>query len=283
MADVFLTNQTPATGAIAMFNLKTQAKAAGWTVPFSGDGTSLFNSSDGITTGASGAGGMANSSAWYVIKWPGSGSKSICIQRGTTNLVWRVKYSFSAGFTLGSASATRVPAATDEKILLGGNTDAAPTFANFFNGTADAGYRHNLWFQSETPFAFYSVGWVNGGSSTGGIHNLSLDHMLSTSYQAGDTDPYVLMCSGGVSATGTDMTGGTNTATSIGGALAGSGGVKTAIFNSVAPISNSGLPPNPNTGKDEAVPLVWMCTTAPAGWKGWSDVFYYHLTGTASA
>ncbi len=284
MADIFLVNQTPATGAIAMFNLKTELKLAGWTVPFSGDGSSLFSSSDGITTGAAGAGGMANTNAWFVLKWPGSGSKSICVQRGTTNLLWRVTYSYAAGYLIGSASATRTPTASDVKqTVIGGGTDASPTFNNFMAGTADAGFRHHIWCQSAAPYGFYSIAVVNGGATGGPLHVFALDHMLSTSYQTGDTDPYVLMCAGDTSAGSTTLTGGTGAHTSVNGALAGASGVKTAIMNSINPCNDGGIAPNPITGKDDAIDLKWFSTVAPTMNKGWSDLFYYHLTGTAAA
>ena len=57
----------------------------------------------------------------------------------TTNLLWRVKFSYSAGFTGGTPGATRVPSATDEGLYLGSGTDAAPTGTAMF--AADAGYR----------------------------------------------------------------------------------------------------------------------------------------------
>ena len=75
MAYTFLTNQTPATAAVAIYNLKTTFKAAGWTVPRSSDGTTYNNSGDQISAGTSGAGGMDNARAWFVIQEPAAPSR----------------------------------------------------------------------------------------------------------------------------------------------------------------------------------------------------------------
>jgi hypothetical protein len=151
------------------------------------------------------------------------------------------------------------------------------------NGVADGGFRHHLWFQSAAPYGFYSLAITTGGLSTGPVHNFSLDHMLSTTYQAGDTDPYVLMVVGDGNSGGTSLTSGTGAHTSVNGALAGSSGVKVSIINTISPISDQGLAPNPITGKDDAIDLKWMSTAAPTMNKGSSDLFYYHITGTAAA
>lgn len=130
---------TPATGAACMFDFKEFAKANGWTVPRSSDGITYNPSGDQITTGAAGAGGMANNYAWFELRCP-AGLRSLVFQRITTNLLWRVKYEGpGSGFTGGTPTATRVPTATREVVVRGGGTDAAPT--GYTLHTTDGTYR----------------------------------------------------------------------------------------------------------------------------------------------
>ncbi len=60
----------PSTGSAAIFAFKELLVDAGWTVLPSSDGTTYNASGDQITTGSSGAGGMANNSAWFRIESP---------------------------------------------------------------------------------------------------------------------------------------------------------------------------------------------------------------------
>jgi hypothetical protein len=118
-------------GSEAIFKLKTVLKSAGWVVQKSSDGSTYNASADEITHAASGAGGMENNYAWFVIRDPGS-SHEWCFQRGTANTTWRVKISSLDRFTGGSPDATTVSSATDEQLIYGSGTDASPTFGALF-------------------------------------------------------------------------------------------------------------------------------------------------------
>lgn len=115
-----------------LYDFKSFLVSAGWTVLASGDGLSAFSSSgDVITNRDTGANGI-NDLAWYVIGNPDG--RQICVQAVagfatpfTTAVGGRLKYSFAAGFTGGTPSATQVPSATDEGVFCGNGTDAAPT------------------------------------------------------------------------------------------------------------------------------------------------------------
>jgi hypothetical protein len=166
MAYTFNTNQTPATCAEAVYNLKTLLKLVGWTVKKSSDGTTYNSTGDQISSGASGANGMNNARAWFVIQEPGTVPRQFCLQRQNTvgvntSYQWRVKYSRYAGFTGGSPAATVTPSATDEQILLGAGTDASPTFAALFATSTDGGLRHNLVANYADGYEFASFAWVN--------------------------------------------------------------------------------------------------------------------------
>lgn len=136
MTLIYDINTVVATGSEAIFKLKEVLKGAGWTVVSSSDASTYDATSNDVITSAA---GMANNSAWFVVQEPGTSGRSWCFQRGTTNVLWRIKNSPLAGFVDASATATRTPLGSDQTILWGGGTDAAPTYATFF-GT-DGTYR----------------------------------------------------------------------------------------------------------------------------------------------
>lgn len=193
MTLLFTVNQSPATPAVAMFLLKTQLKAAGWTVPRSSDGTVYNSSGDQISSGSSGAGGMDNARAWFVIQQPGVTPRQFCCQRQNTtgagtSQSWRIKYSKGAGFTGGSPAATVTPSATDEQILLGAGTDAAPSFVSMFVYTeAVTGLRFHCFASDAPPYGFMSWSWQAVSGLTGSA--FGFEPLLDTA--AEDTEPWI--------------------------------------------------------------------------------------------
>lgn len=130
MAYVFYKG-TPASFAECMYQLKELLKTAGWTVQSSSDGTTYNASGDQITSGGSGAGGMANTNAWFRIRSPaGASNPEFTVQRGTGNTAWRVKFSQSNAFTGGSPGATQTPSATNERVDFGGGYRRFPNLWN---------------------------------------------------------------------------------------------------------------------------------------------------------
>lgn len=205
MAYQFLVNQTPATAAVAMWNLVDHLvntlTSNNWTKTKDSDGTTYSSSGTQVTGGGSGANGLDNSRAWIVINQPGSvGSvgRSFCVQRNTTtgantSYLWRIKYSRAAGFVGGTPSATQVPSATDEEIVLGGGTDASPSFQAWSNVSSDGGFRQNIVADNAAPGTgsgggFITFGWANGTGNT--ALAFGLEPLLSTA--SADTDPYIL-------------------------------------------------------------------------------------------
>lgn len=181
-------NLVPATGAYVAFYLKECLKQAGWTVQSSSDGTTYNAGGDQITTGAAGAGGMANNSAWFRIRSPaGAGGRELTFQRGTTNLLWRHKLSHTSGFTGGSPGATQTPSAADERIVAGAGTDAAPTFITWL--AADASYKAHVGADNAAPYDAYVIMVPNGGGSARRWWHVN---MATGSYPSGDVAPYVV-------------------------------------------------------------------------------------------
>lgn len=163
MTTYFLHDNQPATGAIAVYELMhfLATGGPGWLIKADSDGTTYASSGGQVTGGASGSHGLANNSAWIRIQGPGG--QEFVIQRATTNVSWRVKYSMAAHFTGGSPSATQVPSATDEEIMLGAGTDASPTFSAWV--ATDNGYRFHAIADSANAYGFLSFGFPIGGGA----------------------------------------------------------------------------------------------------------------------
>lgn len=188
---------TNAGAAAWLLAFKTVAVAAGWTVPRSSDGTTYNATGDQITTANTGAGGMQNTGAWFILREPG-GRREWCWQyaNGATQLNVRVKYSPLARFTGGTPGAVRVPSATDEQLMFGGGTDASPTYAGISNAPSG---RYHIVFNSTPiggcyPFVCF---WTATGAATQSPGFVMQEPMAPGSYSVTDGDPCLVYCSNG--------------------------------------------------------------------------------------
>jgi len=254
------------TGPVSIFNLKTMLKLAGWTVPQSSDGTTYFPASDGITTGAAGAGGMANNSAWFQIVNP-DGVEYV-IQRGTTNLVWRVKASPIDGFA-GGETATQVPGnVTDEYEILGGGTDAAPTFESWF--TTDNTYRYKAGADSASPYHFWSTAFVLGG----GVLSHVFVHEGLVAVEPTDGAPFHVMIGNTdlvlapaftTETEGASSTRSYGTRAQVAPVIADWTVMNGLSYFGVGVVAPGGGVTNPITAKDESFPIVYARRSAASG------------------
>ena len=178
----WILNQAPATGAEAIFNLKAMLKLAGWVVQSSGDATSYFAASDGITTAGSGAGGMNNANAWFRIQDPGA-VRELVVQRGSTSRAFWIRSSKSAKFVGGAPSATVAPTATDQQNEWG--TIATGTTLP----PVDATYRQQGGADSASPYGWWTASYPTGG----GDANFGLVYEPLVETDAADTDPIVML------------------------------------------------------------------------------------------
>jgi len=122
-------NINPPTGAEYLRRLKNVLKAAGWTVISSCNGTTAAASDLWAAEGDNN-----HDYAWWVGQSP-SGERQICIQRGTAETHWRVKYIKGAFAEYDNGNPTITPARASglaEFVLCGGGTDASPTFEQLF-------------------------------------------------------------------------------------------------------------------------------------------------------
>lgn len=190
MTFVYNVNTFPATGAVAVFQLKELLKSAGWIIKQTSDGTTLSGADiDNIISGSSGAGGMANSNAWYRIQSPDQ-VREFLIQRGTVNTDYKVRYSAFSKFITGVPTASTPSTAVDEQYILG----SSGAFASWM-GADNSFYWHGMANDSD-GYGFWCLG-VKAGLATGGNPAFSsvlvFDPMITGSYNFGDVDPYIVL------------------------------------------------------------------------------------------
>ncbi len=263
-------NTAPATGQAAMKILYKVLLEAGWTRQGSSDGTSFDN------TGATDywANALGNSS-WLRMRDP-AGVREVIWQRGTTNLLWRMKWSHSARFTGGAASATVTPTATDQQNVNGADT---PTFVSFF--LTDNTYKLHVGANNAAPYDWYLLAVPTGG---GAVRSMYFLNMASDSYPSGDDAPYVVTMnrdtmtntgfrsiSGGVELDGVGQ----------GYYKKGLSGEAWVLFRGLGYIANSGADftnggggVNPYDGDDNFVPIpvARLAADGSGGWKGWIPI-----------
>jgi hypothetical protein len=296
MALNYYTNQTATNYWTIVYALKENLKARGWTVVRSGTGTSgTYNSSgDSITSAgtASGTPGqLSNVNTWFVIQDPsGAGGRQFCFSCNTVNRddLWRIKYSATSGFSGGSPSATQVPSAADEVVLLGSGTDASPTMTNWWANASAGTHRWQCIIDDAAPYPFILINYISGGNPNGffGIDACQFP-------AAGDVDPIVIMMCMADSSSAT-----TNGNYSISSNLSGNStgfyawfrkglsgaqfwklsgcAIKDGSSNSIFP---AGGGTNPHTVKDDLVPVVYArhsSFSSPTGYKGVSKWFQHN-------
>jgi hypothetical protein len=270
MAWVFDVNQSPATGAVAMWQFIAVLKSAGWTQQDSSDGTTRGAAQ--VTSGGTGANGLGNNSAWVRLQDP-AGVQEITIQRGTANTAWRMKYSPAAKFVGGSPSVTATPSAADETLLAGAGTDASPTTTVWFS--ADNGYKFHCGADNASPYGAYFFALAHGAATLrcGFVMDPigqadTLDTAPVAFYRAFNASCFMISgVSGHLSATSA-----TATSSGVLGKLASSYVCVPALAVGSFPGS---VGVNPHSGKDDGVPLIYTRSSslaAPYGYKGFATV-----------
>ncbi len=175
----FSVNNTCTSGTDALYNLKELMKTHGWTVPSSSDGTTFSGSSDIITSGNTGAGGLGNTNAWIVLTQPSAvlgSTRQICLQNLSSggNGTIRITYSYTGNLTGGSASTT--PSSADVKTIYNTTLFASP-----------APNRYNMMVNDASPYEFYIFTFPT--SSTSNISTIVFSSIIS--YPVEELDPYV--------------------------------------------------------------------------------------------
>jgi len=191
MAFTFSTNQQPATCAACVFLFKATLKTAGWTVPSSSDGTTYNASGDQITTNTTGAGGMNNNFAWFILTQPllDGYQRHIAIQvvNATVKNQFKIKLSWT-GFNTGSPNATTMPTAADEQYILG----SAGAFGTLLDSTENTLISNICAGGPTEKYHFY---WYTTKLATGGVGSIfMMDYVSGANPQ--DYDPYIYYING---------------------------------------------------------------------------------------
>ena len=190
--DVSLTAATTGLYEFKRQSLVSTYGTYNWYVTTSGTGSAgNYAQSGDVVTSAS---VLANTGAWWVMRGKGY------IDGGTTyyqQLCWqtdgagnvRLKRSARAGFTGGSPSASRVPSATDERVVWGGGTDASPTYAALWPTSA-------AWYQArydEATDSIWALAYPSGGAAPTALFVLfCLSQARDSVGLLVDPDPYAV-------------------------------------------------------------------------------------------
>jgi hypothetical protein len=155
-------------------------------------------------SGSSGANGLSNTNAWVLLRQPkGSGShgyydgkRQICIQRGSQDYSWRIKYSASGTFNLDTATNIRTPFSTDQVFLCGSGSDSSPSYANIFDTSGRSSYSTHYVVAStgssdnRNPYGFIAISFAHPAQQYAHFAFM-FDPMLSGTSNAKDYDPFV--------------------------------------------------------------------------------------------
>jgi len=287
MANVFTKNLSPANNVTIIYDLKVALLASGWTCTYSSDGLSAFGAGDNVTSSNSGANGLNNSNAYFILQQPGggsapySGSRQLLFQF-TNSQNWAIKYSFGGLF--GTGTNTTAPTASDSGIVLGfGN--ASQLFA-----LSDGQTRAQIMVDT-TNFGFYLIGWKTGGGQTSCV--FMFDPLLSASLDPSDVDPFLIYGEGssnvlssmGVGSSygySSDNFGAQGTVRGWLNKSLGSASFCSVPANSLCYLNGSnavidfpGCGSNAYTGADEAAPVVYARCVTSGGTTGFKGISGY--------
>jgi hypothetical protein len=183
MAYTFNVNNASASDAANIKKWGDAVTTAGWTITASGVGNTAGGGAQDFPAAAP---YFEWNLSWIVLKHP-TQAWYFCLQRVQGNGVstFRIKHS-KIGFSGGSPSATQVPSATDEVVMLGAGTDASPTGGTLLPATG----RANM----VTGGSSESYAWIffgNAAGASGLTWVFYFDPMVASTYPSEDTEPFV--------------------------------------------------------------------------------------------
>lgn len=284
--------------ALAMFLSKNLLISAGWTVGGSGDGTSYSAVVDLLTTAQI---IHDNARSWIRLIAPFEDSpgnrQEWTFQLVSSSSIFnhaRVKHSRSAGFTGGAPNAITTPSATDEEVLRGGGTDAAPTGGRMYlvTPTATPTVYSPLWGVADRGSnAFYLTLLQTVASRIDG--SAWVVDPVRAPVPGLDNFPYVIMAHGSLTAGQFAASNLSAKANSPAFAYIDNSGVivlQTTVgcrfTSTTATMAPIGTDPNELISEPfDATPILWGqdAATAPAGYiKGWSSLFAWLDRSVAS-
>ena len=258
---------SPATGAVAVDALIDTLLAAGWRITRWSDATTYTNATGAplatnpYGSGASGAGNLGNTSAWFTVRAPDS-SREWLFQRGASDAAWTINRS-KAGFVTGG-TATVLPTATDATALF--------TAASAFTATPG---RLFISADDSDDYGWRLMCIPSGG---GNVLTLLADVPLDSPDPA-DTDPYLWV--GYYNATGLSIYAAGSAMHQSGTALVykrfvGAGNNQPVTLATFYGYAGRLAPPEseqggylPSSGYDVPLPIPVLRTGAPSTTTGW--------------
>jgi hypothetical protein len=227
MAYHFLTNQTPFSWMDCMGRLIRTMCSAGWQQIAFSNGITVNNNpvanpfpynalSNSLGSATDASLNFNTDRAWICLQQPPvaavsgtggnyAGIRQIVIQwNGGDHRQWRIKYSFSGGYTNPAVTGTVRTTPTinstinDEVYLCGGGSDISPTFDYvFYNGTEGGARMHYVADDGvavsgscKSPYGFAMWGYTAGGANN--VEDaFMMDPMLSGTCPDTDPDPFV--------------------------------------------------------------------------------------------
>lgn len=280
-------------GGQIFYVLKEALKAQGWTHVASGDGLALFSTgSDQITNGDSGANGFDNTRAWITLQQPSGGSgayagtRQITLQIGdgagaSLGSTARIVYSPGGTAVTGACDANTVPTFSDEVILVGGGTPAAPTFASFCPGgiVGAVDKMHVVVGDASENFGFWTTIRNNSQPTFNGF-TFIFDPIVEP--LTGDDDPFVITAytsSNGLPIFNLSSLNANPDTAPIWAKFAAGGVQRTSMesHSALATVTNS------RNIRDDLFPLMYVRHTTNGGYKGYSSLMRSIGTSRAEA
>lgn len=281
MAFSFTVNQSPATGAIAMYALIAKLIAQGWLKNADSDGTTYSATGAQVTSGNSGANGLGNDKAWVRLQRPDGGAELTIQRQAFGDGAWRIKYVEGGVFTAGSPGATQTPSNANEGIVLGSGTDAAPNFATLFGNNNT--YKMQLGADGASPYGF----WLACYPSIGSACQTAFVYEPLALTAPGETTPYVILCgnvdfaAGAIASSNPNVKGYLGAISSANFVQISGMQLQQASGNALFPV---GAGANPWTTKDDGCPIMFgrpLAMGAPTGYKGVSTLLRWAGTQRA--
>lgn len=251
-------------------------------------------------------GSLAMMLSWFIIKQPGPIARMFLFQRDNTvkfsatpnlDTSWRIKYSPGGLFTGTVAGGDTCPHASDEVFLLGGGTDAAPTFSSILTAVTvgSGGKLHMMAGDGSENYAFCAFVTLTttptAPDSDAHIRFIfAVDPVRGA--PVGDTDPAIFYVDGNAPQSMRQNL--TNSVTHSPIAKIGTQYVQ-VLAQTVSNCFPALLPVDPLNAKEPLTPVLWARGTggpsAPNGFKGYStmmlwkgfDRLFYDTNNVASS
>lgn len=185
----------------------------------------------------------------------------------------RMKIAWGGDYNIaGGGTATQVPTVAGEEIVIGGGTDAAPTFAAW--GPNTGSYIFQGLGYSDSPAGAVALMYPPAGSAEGGAGwFFAMDPLVSGTYETGCDDVILISCAQATPTSG-DLTGETHCFARSQLGLGGEAWEELKMLN-VGSIPG-GAPARPRDNKKPVATILYARDTSPVDSFGESRMFKWY-------